>query len=358
VAGLKPYVVVPVAGVRVAVVGVVTERTGVVTHPENIRGVEFLPAGPAVARALRELRGKADAFVVLSHLGYPQDRKLAAEVPGIDVILGGHTHTRIDSPARVGRTLIAQAWEHGKVLGVVELAFEGKRLVRSAGRLEPVGPATSGSDPEMEALVGRHARALEAALGETVAIAGEDLEGEGARRRETALGDLVADAVRRAAGAEVAIVNGGGIRASIRQGTVRLKELYTALPYENYVVAFDLSGRDLKRALEHGVAAAEHGDGRFPQVSGLRFTWSPSANPGRRIRKVLIAGRPLEPERRYRVATHDFLAAGGDGYRIFVEARRGSVSSGRRVRDLVAEALKQSQTVLPPPAGRILEEAP
>ncbi|MBI5440251.1 MAG: 5'-nucleotidase C-terminal domain-containing protein [Deltaproteobacteria bacterium] len=358
VPGVKPYALLSAGGVRIAVIGVLTERTRIETHPDNVKGVDFFRPAGAVRRVLEALRGKADVFVVLSHLGHGPDLKLAQDVAGIDVILGGHTHTRLDEPVRVGRTLICQAWEHGKVLGVVDLTVDSGKLLRAEGRLEEIRPTPEGGDPELRELVQRHVRAAEATLGETLAVAGEDLDAEAGRRRETALGDLVADAVRRSARADIALVNGGGIRASLRKGPLRLKDLYDALPFENYVVTLELTGSEVKKALEHGVSGVAEGEGRFPQVSGLRFTWSPSAPKGKRVRQVYVGESRLEPERRYRVATNDFLAAGGDGYRVFAEARKPDEAPGRRVREVVAESFREAKTLLPPPRGRIVEAGP
>lgn len=358
VPGVKPYAVLTAGGVRVGVIGVVTEQTPSQTHPDNTKGIEFRSAARAVAGCLERLRGKADVFVVLSHLGYAADRRLAEQVRGIHVIVGGHSHTKLDRPALVGKTLIVQAWEHGKALGVVDLTVEGGRLVGSEGRLEEISPGLSERDPQLEALVRRYADIADVALNEPLCSLTEDLVGERARERETSLGDLVADVVRRSSGADVALINGGGIRAGVRKGPVRLKDLYAALPFENYVVVLELTGRQLLQALEHGVSWVAEGQGGFPQVSGLRFTWSPARESGRRVRAVFVGDEPLEPDRRYRVATHDFLAAGGDGYRIFLEARPGRTPPGRRVRDLVAEFLRRAETCAPPPTGRILEEDP
>src|SRR3989304_10056752 len=100
-----------------------------------------------------------------------------------------------------------------------------------------------------------------------------DLDGQAIRRKETNLGNLISDVMRQASGAEVAIANGGGIRTSIRKGAIKLKDIYSVLPFDNYIVAIKLTGKELREALEHGLSAIEKEEGRFPQVSGLTLKY-------------------------------------------------------------------------------------
>jgi 2',3'-cyclic-nucleotide 2'-phosphodiesterase (5'-nucleotidase family) len=368
--GLKPYLLKTVGGVRVAVIGVVTPETAVATHPRNVAGLTFRSTEDTVRQCLKDLRDQADIFVVLSHQGLPADRALAQKVPGIDVIVGGHTHTKIDMPVVVGGTIIVQAWEHAKALGVLDLLFKDGKVVWFNGFLQEISPAAGAPDLQVEKIVAHYARQVDQSLSQAVGKTQVDLDGEQVRRRETNLGDLVADVLKRATGADCALINGGSIRASIPKGTVRLKELYNALPYDNYAVAVRLSGREVREALEHGVSALEENSGRFPQVSGLTFTYSPAAPPGARVREVTVRGQPLNPEGQYVVATNDFIAAGGDGYTVFAEAldppaegagpedllkgpRLVFSDPSRWLRDLVADYFRAHKKVSPRVTGRI-----
>jgi len=192
------------------------------------------------------------------------------------------------------------------------------------------------------------------------------------RRAETNLGDLITDITRQASGADVAILNGGGIRTSIKKGEIKVKDVYSVLPFDNYIVAIKLIGREIKEALEHGVSAIEKEEGRFPQVSGVVFTYSPSADIGSRVKEVIVSGKPLDPDKEYSVATNDFLAAGGDGYRAFGDAIKASKDfaviggmmkgdklvysdSGRWLKDVVVQYIKEKKTIAPKTEGRIKE---
>jgi 2',3'-cyclic-nucleotide 2'-phosphodiesterase (5'-nucleotidase family) len=367
----QAYVVRQVGGTRVAVVGLATPETPQTTHPANVAGLSFEDPAQTLRRLLPELRAQAEVVVVLTHLGHAAERRLAQEVAGIDLVIGGHSHTRVAEPPTVGGALVAQAWEHGKALGVIDLTVEDGRVVRAAGRLEEIRPGGV-PQPEVEAIVARWDARAEAVLGAEVGAAGVDLDAREARTAETNFGNLVADALRRSAGADVAVFNGGALRSSIRRGPIKARDVYAALPFDNYVVALRMSGRQLRAALEHGVAAVEVRDGRFPQVSGLSFDYARSAPPGERIRQVRVGDAALDPARIYVVATLDFLAAGGDGYAAFGEAIRaggdfasvgGALSGsalaysdpGRWLRDLVIEHLAAAGPAMPALEGRIRE---
>ena len=369
---LQPYVIKETGGVRVAVLGVVTEDTPVATHPKNVAGLRFRPPVETVSRFLPRLRAQAHLVVVLSHLGYAADRKLAELVPGIDVIVGGHSHTRVDTPTRVGNTVIVQAFEHGKVLGVLDITLRDGKVSTVDGRLEDIRPDRGDPDPAVLSLVQKYRKEADAVLEGRAGETAVDLDGVNVRKRETNLGNLIADIMREVSGADAAILNGGGIRAGIPKGVILVKDLYTVLPFDTYIVALRVSGRVIRQALEHGVSDVENGSGAFPQVSGLTFTYDPSAPAGARVCEVRIAGKPLDPDREYSVATNDFLAAGGDGYAAFGDAVRSSSDSagaggamgggklvysdsGRWLRDVVIEWLRDRKTIHPGGGTRISE---
>jgi len=369
---LRPYVIRMIGGVRVTVLGVVTEDTPVATHPRNVAGLTFRSPTETVSRYIEKLRQQVDVLVVLSHLGYGADRALAEKVAGIDVIVGGHSHTRVDSPTRIGETLVVQAWEHGKVLGVLDLDVQEGKIADSTGRLVEIGPGRGEADKSVLALVDKYGQEAEAALKGKAGKTKIALDGEGVRQKETNLGNLVADIMREAAGADGAILNGGSIRASIPAGPIRVRDVYAALPFDNYIVAVRLKGSAVRQILEHGVSRIEANSGAFPQVSGFSFVFDPKAPCGSRVTTVWNGGEPLNPEKEYIVATSDFLAAGGDGYTAFGEAVRSSEDfavvggvmkgsnlvysdAGRWLRDVVIDRLRIEKKIKPTLEQRIME---
>jgi 2',3'-cyclic-nucleotide 2'-phosphodiesterase (5'-nucleotidase family) len=201
-----------------------------------------------------------------------------------------------------------------------------------------------------------------------------DLNGERSlvRTKETNLGNLIADIMKAISGAEVAVINGGGIRSSIKKGEIKVKDVYNVLPFDNYNVAIKLTGKQIWETLEHGVSAVEEEEGRFPQVSGLTFKYSPSEPKGSRVKEVFVADQPVSLNRDYTVATNDFLAAGGDDFKTFGEAVKSSrdfaviggmmkgekvvySDSGRWLRDVMVEYIKGKEKIAPTVEGRIKE---
>jgi 5'-nucleotidase / UDP-sugar diphosphatase len=178
--------------------------------------------------------------------------------------------------------------------------------------------------------------------------------------------------MRKTAGTDVAIINGGSIRTSIRKGPVKVNDVYAAVPFDNYIVAIKLTGRQIRDTLEHGVSGIEEKEGRFLQVSGLAFTYDRLAPKGSRVKEVLISGNPFVADREYTVATNDFLAAGGDGFKAFGDAVKSSKDyaviggamkgdklaysdSGKWLRDVVIDFIKTRKEIFPRVEGRIRE---
>jgi 5'-nucleotidase / UDP-sugar diphosphatase len=370
--GLKPYILKEVNGITIAVIGVVTEETPLTTHPRNVTGLKFIAPEEALNKYLTELRPKADLVIVLSHLGHNVDRMLAEKVSGIDIIVGGHSHTKVEKPIVINQTVVLQAWEHGKALGVLDLILDDRKISKVEGKLIEIRPLPGREKSEIAAIVEKYQSRVDAVLDETIGTASLDLDGENTRKRETNLGNFLADIVRSTAGAEAAIIGGGSIRTSMKKGAIRIKNVYAVSPFNNYIVGIKLSGRQIKAALEHGVSAIADDAGRFPQVSGIRFTYSRSAPVDNKVIEASVNNSPLIMDKEYIVATDDFLAAGGDGYKAFGEAVSASRdftivggavmgeklvynNSGRWLRDVVIDYIREKNEVAPIVEGRIIE---
>jgi len=368
---LKPYIVKNLDGISIAVIGIVTGDTPVTTHPKNVTGLQFLPPEDTVRKYAQDLRGRSDIVVVLSHLGFSGDTDLAKKIDGIDVIIGGHSHTKVAKPALVGSSVVTQAFEHGKTLGVLDLTVRNGKVVGANGRLEPIKPIGK-ENATVGAIVAKYQQKVDAAMNEAVGEALADLDGVHVRLQETNLGNLIADVMRKTAGADVAVINGGTIRTSIKQGPVKVSDVYAVVPFDNYIVAIKLSGKQIRDTLEHGVSAVEDEEGRFPQVSGLIFTYDRTGQKGSRVKEIFIGGVPLVADKEYTVATNDFLAAGGDGYKAFGDSVKSSKDyaviggamkgeklvysdSGRWLRDVVIDYIKTQKTLSPKVEGRVKE---
>ncbi len=364
-------------GLKITVIGLVTDDTPQSSHPRNTVGLTFAPPIETARKQLAATSPDTDLVVLLTHLGHEVDRKLAESLcTGSSpvalplVIVGGHSHTKVEKPVRIGACAVLQAWEHGKVLGLADVTVDNKKLVSIEGRLLEIHPEQGQGILEVQALVDRYNSEVTAVLGRQVGSSEVDLVQQGVRQQETNFGDLVADIIRNETGAQAALINGGSIRTGIPKGVITARQIYAALPFNSYLVAVKMTGAQLLETLEHGVSGIENGEGRFPQVSGIRFAFDPSRPIGKRVNSVVVAGKPLDPTQEYTVATVDFIAAGGDGYTAFGKAIRssgdfsevaGAMKSsrliyndpGRFLRDVVLENLGRGKNIRPVTEGRI-----
>jgi 5'-nucleotidase / UDP-sugar diphosphatase len=366
--GLQPYVLKNIAGLKIAIIGLITEETPTTTHPKNVEGLEFNSMLDSIQKVLQALENKPDLVIVLSHLGLPADRRLAESVNGIQVIVGGHTHTRVESPMKINETLIVQAWEHAKVLGILDLTIQDRKVIRYEGRLAAVRPGMTNPDTAVEEIVNRYEKQAAAILDEVIGEAEVDLSGKGSRSQETNLGNMVADILRQETGADIALINGGGLRADILKGPIRMKDLLSVLPFSNHPVVLRVKGEELYEIFKYGLSDLSGTGGRFPQVSGIRLTYTPNALDGQMITSFMVGEKKLNPQDWYSLATNDFLAAGGDGYDILkkiieksggIPLRKGRVvlfDSGKEIRDMVTNYIKWKKKVSASVEGRIQKE--
>jgi 5'-nucleotidase / UDP-sugar diphosphatase len=363
---VKSYILKDVSGLSVAIIGLVNEETASMTHPRNLKGLTFSPAVEAYEKVIQQLEKKPDLIIILSHLGLPSDRRLAKETKGIQVIVGGHTHTHLESPQKVKETLIVQGGEHAKVLGVLDLTIQDRKIIRYEGKLIPIQPDRQQPDPVISEIVARYQKQTMAILDEVIGEAMVDLMGKGSRFLETNLGNLVADILRQDTGADAALINGGSIRADIFKGPVRMIDLYNTLPFTNYPVVLKVTGRELNNILEYGLSDPSGSNGRFPQISGIKVAYNLSASEGQKIISCWIGKNELDPQRWYVLATNDFLAAGGDGYKMLSQLMgdtyRGTsqtndrvllFDSGREIRSMVINYIKTKKQISASLEGRI-----
>ena len=351
-----------VGGYKIGFFGLLAPETDVLSSPGP--DITFAPLVETAAAAVRRLEAEgADVIVALTHDDIADDRELARSIEEIDLILGGHDHDPITFYE--GDTLIVKAGYDAHYLAALDLAVdrvkqgdeEEVEVVPTSWRyLSTAGVAP---DPKIKAVVARYEEQLDQELGvpvgtTTVAL---DTRRSTVRTAESNFGNLIADAMRAELGADVALMNGGGIRGdrTYDPGTVLTrKDVLTELPFGNVAVLIELSGADLLAALENGVSQVEDGAGRFPQVSGMSFTYDPSRPPGSRIVEAEIDGRPVEASRVYKVATNDYVYGGGDGYEAFSRGRALiDPSGGTLLASMVMDYIAKQGEIAPETEGRI-----
>ena len=352
-------------GYRIGFLGLVTTDTPVISSPGP--DVAFAPATEAGARLAAALKASgADIVIALTHQGLGTDLELLRTARDIDVVLGGHDHLLIAQ--HDGRQAVMKAGSQGRHVGVLTLTIDRVEGRSGATKIvwTPEFRLRSTTGIEGDAALAAKVDAYQARLDETLdVVIGEtatelDTRGFLSGSAETAFGNLLADAMREATGADIALSNGGGIRGDTvyPPGTkLTRKTVLTELPFGNKTVVLRVTGAQVRAALENGVSRAEHPSGRFPQVSGLAFSFDGRKLPGERVTRVTVGGAPLDDARTYTLATNDFLARGGDDYRVFkaaevlVDSASGKLMAGQLIDHIVVAG-----TVAPAIEGRITRE--
>lgn len=316
------------AGLRVGILGLTTESAAYITLPENRAGLRFEPALEAAAREVPRLRARCDLVIALTHLGYyadgafgtstPGDVNLVRAVKGIDVVVGGHTHTPLGAPILDSGAIIVQTQDRGRFVGRLDLLLDAqKKIVRHEARLLPViveDPADATlAVPEDAGIVDVVTPFLEQINGRLDALVTEApvvLDGERAHVRagDTNLAFLVTDAFRAAGESDLAFAVGGGIRSSIDAGPITYREVLTTLPFRNGLVRGKLTGAQVMDVLAIGARQVPPSGG-WLQVSGLTWTME-----GGKVTQVRVAGAPLDPAKVYTVTCDRFIGDGGEKY--------------------------------------------
>jgi len=357
---LDAYLIKDVAGVRVAIFGLATPETTYKTHPNNVKGLDFVDPVAIARESVSELDGKADIIIALTHLGISEgseytSKRIAEEVDGIDLIVDGHSHNDLEEGLMVNDTLIVMAGEYDKNLGKVTLTLEDGQLINKSAELVSKEAANEVvEDQEIINLLAEIKDGIEeitsVVVGNTSVIL--DGERENVRSKETNLGNLITDAMLDAVDVDCAITNGGGIRSSIAAGEITKGDVITVLPFGNFLVVKELSGSVILNAIEHAIAAYPAKEGKFPQVAGLNFIFDPSRPAGERVLEIEIAGETVDYNKNYLLATNDFMAAGGDGYTMFQES--AIVQEAGSLEEVVMDYISKRGIVNPKIEGRIL----
>lgn len=319
VAGLSGTVMRDVGGVMVALVPIAQDTSPEVSSTGNL---VFLPTVDTAIAAARDARAAgADLVVAVVQTNMANDRLLMAS-HAFDLILSGDDHSY--ATAYDGITAYVETSMDGRYLAPVDITVEignnnGNRTIDWTPSFRFIDTALVTPDAETQAMVDRFTAQLDESLNVVIGNTAGPLDSRRnvVRGEESAMGNLIADAMRAATGADVAITNGGGIRADRTYDAgaqLTRRDILTELPFGNVTVLTEITGQQILGALENGVSLVENGAGRFPQVSGLSFAFDPTAPAGSRVSNVMVGSAPLDLNAVYKVATNNFMLDGGDGY--------------------------------------------
>jgi len=362
----RPYTIVERGGVRLGVIGIIGLDARSVALPSGITNLDFYDPIPIVRELVQELRPQVDLIVVLAHQGktgpmqtdaenrpdvqrdFDEDIRMATEVEGIDVLIGGHAHRGIEVPFVTPKTgtIIVQTYGFGTRLGYLKLKVNDGKITSHEGELIKVWSDQIEPDPAVSAKVEYYKNLVASKIG----IYQGELKARLVRDylRESSLGNFITDVMREYSGAEVAITNAGGLRADLPEGRVTNGDIIDAFPFVNSLVVCKLTGVQLKEVIEQGLTL-ERG---MVQASGLKAVYDISRPLGKRLVSLEIGGQPVDDNRIYTVATNSFLAEGGDLYETFLETEQED--SGILLSDLLMNYLRERKTAGLPIPGRLI----
>ncbi|TDT50926.1 5'-nucleotidase C-terminal domain-containing protein [Fonticella tunisiensis] len=344
----KPYKIVERDGLRIGFIGIATPETEFKTKPDNVKNLEFrdpVYAANEWAKYLKETE-KVDFVVALTHLGAFQDSKtkeitgeaadFARNVKGVDAVISAHTHQIV--AGYVNGIPVVQAYYNGRALVKITVGYnvEGKIVTKANVYPDLYKKADLVEDPDVKEIYDKYEIELKPILDEVIGTTDKELSHD-RWAGVSLLGEWVSDVMRKAAGTQIAITNGGGIRTSIPQGNITMGKLYEVMPFDNTLVKMELKGSDILKNIDHGINNQEVG---WVQFSGVKVYYDPAKPEGQRITSMrLLDGTKIEMEKYYTVVTNDFMAAGGDKYDF--SGAKNMVDTGVPIRDAMVNELRE-----------------
>lgn len=376
---IKKSIVLTIGGQKIGIVGAVTTETPELASPGP--HVKITDDAAAISAEVDALKSQGvTKIIALTHVGYPRDIEKIAKIAGVSVVVGGHSHTllsntdpkaagpyptMVDNPAGY-KVPVVQAASYGKYLGDLVVTFDDNGAVKDAKGNPILLDSSITPDPAIAARVQEMAKPIEELRKKVIGSSQGPIEGarEVCRVQECSMGNLVADAIldrTKGQGISIAIQNGGGLRASIGAGDVSMGDVLTVLPFQNTVATFQLTGADVKAALENGLSQIDDGAGRFPQVAGLKYSFDKSKPAGSRLVSVDVQEgtefKPIDPDKTYGVVTNNYMRAGGDGYTVFAKDGKNAYDFGPNLEAVVADYLAAHNPYKPYTDGRVTQVA-
>ncbi len=376
---IKKSIVLTIGGQKIGIVGAVTTETPELASPGP--HVKITDDAAAISAEVDALKSQGvNKIIALTHVGYPRDVEKIGKIAGVSVVVGGHSHTllsntdpkaagpyptMVDNPAGY-KVPVVQAASYSKYLGDLVVNFDDNGAVKGANGDPILLDSSIKPDPAIAARVLEMAKPIEELRKKIIGSSQGPIEGarEICRVQECSMGNLVADAMldrTKGQGISIAIQNGGGLRASIGGGDVSMGDVLTVLPFQNTVATFQLTGANVKAALENGLSQIDDGAGRFPQVAGLKYSFDKSKPPGSRLVSVEVQEgtefKPLDPEKTYGVVSNNYMRAGGDGYTVFAKDSKNAYDFGPNLESVVADYLAAHNPYRPYTDGRITQIA-
>jgi 2',3'-cyclic-nucleotide 2'-phosphodiesterase (5'-nucleotidase family) len=304
--GNVPYAILKRKDVTLGVIGLISQRLASLVNQNNLVGLRVLDPQKTLQQYVEELRGKVDLIVALTHQGFDEDSALAQRVHDVPVIIGGHSHTRLNHPKVVNGVLIVQAGSYVENLGILHLTVDNGRITHYDGNLLSLRTGTGKHEGRVTAIVDSMQTELDREYSEVIGTLSSDwIRSDG----QSAIGTFVADAQRKAVGAEVAFMNNHGIRRDLPAGPITKRSLFETLPFRNVLVTFQLTGSQLRDIVRHDLE-------KHPaiQIAGLNVRWKRGVGGEIVSLSMSVGGRTLDDARSYRCVANDYVVGEAPRY--------------------------------------------
>ncbi len=310
--------------IKIGVFGLSTPDTSYTAAPVKVEKVNFLNPVETAREMIKILRPQCDVVIAVMHMGLDTSSsctsaKIAAETEGIDIIIDAHSHTELPEGLTVGNTLIAQTGNYGHFLGQVKINLRDGEIISKTAKLltaEDVKKINPTPDKKITNQVIKLEKKNKKFLDTVVAHSDRELVGDRkiVRRQESEMGNFCADMLRWKTGADIAVMNGGGIRTGLPAGDITRKNILEIVPFGNTLQKAEISGKAIREMLEHSVFGIPAEFGGFLSVSGITFTFDSTQPAGQRVQEIFINGEILDENKIYTIGAADFMFQGGDDY--------------------------------------------
>jgi 2',3'-cyclic-nucleotide 2'-phosphodiesterase (5'-nucleotidase family) len=347
----KPYAIYNIGSIRVGVIGLTLSKLFEETARKHLQGIRVEDPTLAAQKYIDQIDAQTDLIVLLTHQGVEEDLAMADKIHGADVIVGGHSHTRLNKPIRRNRIVVVQADSKTRYLGRLDLTVVADSVAHYDYELLPAWvDSVKNPDPAMHSLVQKYQNQIDAEYGQPL---GELLvEWQRSHQAESNIGNYLTDVVRTTMRTDFAVLNSGGIRKDVHRGKVTKLDIVEILPFTNYITTFRCTGAELIKIMETNAQAALRQEPGILQVSGLTYAFKITKGGAVEMRSVKINGRAVDPQKIYSGATVDFIT-GGQAEKYFGFATPNSESTGLLLSDAVIDYIKKHPQIRSKIEGRI-----
>ncbi|MBN2356651.1 bifunctional metallophosphatase/5'-nucleotidase [candidate division KSB1 bacterium] len=348
----KPYAIYKVNGLRIGVIGVILTDLFEMTTRKNLDGIRVDDPAPVVQKIIDEIDGKTDLIVLLTHQGVDADMELAQRLRNADVIVGGHSHTRLNAPIVRNDILIVQADSKTRYLGRLAMKIADDKIAEYDYHLIPTWvDSVRSPDPEMVRMVSSIKEQVDREYGRTIGTLKTDWRRNSSG--ESSLGNFIADVMRDVTATDFAVLNSGGIRKDMSAGPVKKVDVIEILPFTNYIVTFSCRGEQLRTLIYTNIKSAVKRDEGILQISGLRYDYRVSPGGEIEILSATVNDEPIDDNRLYRGATVDFVLHGQtDRYFGFTPQGTGE-NTNLLLSDVVIDYISKHPQITAQTDGRI-----